>query len=90
MHLKVTNILPDSCTQETSQGTMHYQWIWQTTDMVPDFEHEAFKSTMASLNESRTISIDYINKCVVEFELVYCFHYYAHAYIINIKTSLRK
>ena len=62
MHLCTHTIWPGSYLEQTALEIKHFKWICDNNDMFPNFNDEAFQSTLNSLNESNTITIDCINK----------------------------
>ncbi len=62
MHLRRHTIWPGSYIEQTELEIKHYKWFWNNNDMFPDYSDSAFQTTLNSLNNSNTITIDYINK----------------------------
>ena len=62
MHLRTHTIWPGYYIEQTELEIKHFKWIWDNNAMFPDFNDNAFQSTLNSLNESSTITIDCINK----------------------------
>ena len=61
MHLKTHVIHPGSYVPDTDIEVKHFQWTWEPSHLFPSFNTKAFNSTMKSLKESTSISIQYIN-----------------------------
>jgi glucose/arabinose dehydrogenase len=40
----------------------HFKWIWENDAKFPEYNDNAFQTTLKSRNESSTITIDYINQ----------------------------
>ena len=55
-------IWPGSYIEQTELEIKHFQWISENNAMFPDYNDNAFQTTLNSLNESNTIMIDYINQ----------------------------
>ena len=64
MHLRKTTIQPESYTEQLEWETKHFKWIWTNNTMFPNYNDNAFKTILKSLNVSSTINIDYINQQV--------------------------
>jgi hypothetical protein len=62
MHLHKHIIWPGSYIEQTNLEIKHFKWIWKNKAMFPKYKNNAFKTTLNSLNESTTITIDYINQ----------------------------
>jgi hypothetical protein len=62
MQLLTHTIWPVSYLEQTELEKKHYKWIWENIDVFPNYNDNAFQTTLNGLNESSTITIDYINK----------------------------
>ena len=58
MHLRKHTIWPGSYTEQTELEIKHFKWIWENNAMFPDYNDNAFQTTLNSLNESNTTTID--------------------------------
>jgi hypothetical protein len=54
--------LAGSYIEQTELETKHFKWIWENNAMFPNFKDKAFQTTLNSLNEQTTITIDFMNK----------------------------
>jgi hypothetical protein len=48
--------------EQTELEIKYYKWIWENIDIFPNYNDNAFQTTLNSLNESSTITIDTMNK----------------------------
>ena len=52
---------PGSSIPDSDVEVKHFKWDWNPTNLFPNYNTKAFNSTMNSLRESSSMSIDYIN-----------------------------
>ena len=62
MHLRTHTIWPGSYIEQTELEIKHYKWFWKNNNMFLDYNDNAFHTTLHSINNSNTITIDYIDK----------------------------
>jgi hypothetical protein len=62
IHLCKHAIWPGSYLRQTKLEIKHFKWLWENDIMFPKCNDNAFQTTLNSLNETSTNTIDYINQ----------------------------